>query len=64
MIIACEVFQGEIRFGKIQNLKSNALEITSMSQTQRLFYKDANGLNWTHQVDFHGPAWDYLSENL
>jgi len=64
MIISCEVFQGEIRFGKIQNLSSNALEITNMSQTQRLFHKNANGTSFTQQADFHGPKWDFLSENL
>jgi hypothetical protein len=64
MILFCMLNQAEIKFQCVQNISSDALKICSMSQTQRNFYKNENGLSWRHMADSHGPKWNFLSENL
>jgi len=63
LLVAGEVFQGELHLLKVFSLSGDALAIARTTHCQRL-NTEVEGIRFQEHAMSHAPNWEFLSENL
>jgi hypothetical protein len=63
LLVAGEVFQGELHLLKVFSLSEDALAIARTTHCQRL-NTEVEGIRFQEHAMSHAPNWEFLSENL